>query len=209
MALSAADRGGKRKRKGKGKGGGKKKRAGTEALAPDASLSLGESGSKVWKKVTVDHDSFLQETEEDWGGFLELEVLEDAPGAEAVEPESAPTDLEAGKAGVQGGGDPGRKKEKKRKGRAENEECAATRADAAPRKSGAKVARAAPAKKVNMKKWNPFNLDVRIIESLRGLGFGQPTPIQKESLPASLPGGTDIVGAAQTGSGKIWLSRFP
>jgi ATP-dependent RNA helicase DDX24/MAK5 len=60
-----------------------------------------------------------------------------------------------------------------------------------------------------MKKWLPYNLDGKILDSLRSLEFTTPTPIQMDSLPVSLSGDTDIIGAAQTGSGKTLAFALP
>jgi len=46
-----------------------------------------------------------------------------------------------------------------------------------------------------------LGLDERVLRGIRDLGFEAPTPIQAKSLPYTL-GGFDLVGQAQTGTGK-------
>ena len=54
-----------------------------------------------------------------------------------------------------------------------------------------------------------FNqLDERIQKSLEEMGFESPTPIQKEAIPVALKG-EDIVGQAQTGTGKTAAFGIP
>ncbi len=51
-------------------------------------------------------------------------------------------------------------------------------------------------------------LDERIQKSLEEMGFESPTPIQKEAIPVALKG-EDIVGQAQTGTGKTAAFGIP
>jgi len=51
-------------------------------------------------------------------------------------------------------------------------------------------------------------LDERIQKSLEEMGFESPTPIQKEAIPVALQG-EDIVGQAQTGTGKTAAFGIP
>lgn len=54
-----------------------------------------------------------------------------------------------------------------------------------------------------------FNqLDERVQKSLEEMGFESPTPIQKEAIPVALQG-EDIVGQAQTGTGKTAAFGIP
>lgn len=46
-----------------------------------------------------------------------------------------------------------------------------------------------------------FGLDPAIIEAIKALGFVKPTPIQSKAIPVILEG-RDVMGAAQTGTGK-------
>lgn len=53
--------------------------------------------------------------------------------------------------------------------------------------------------------------DLQIIEpiqkALKEQGYDQPTPIQEQSIPILLAG-KDLLGCAQTGTGKQLLSQF-
>lgn len=51
-------------------------------------------------------------------------------------------------------------------------------------------------------------LDPRVQKSLEEMGFEEPTPIQKEAIPLALEG-YDIVGQAQTGTGKTAAFGIP
>ncbi len=46
-----------------------------------------------------------------------------------------------------------------------------------------------------------FGLDVRLVAAVRALGYLKPTPIQSKAIPIVLSG-RDVMGAAQTGTGK-------
>src|SRR4051812_34047884 len=57
----------------------------------------------------------------------------------------------------------------------------------------------------------PFSLlglSPTLVRALGELGFIAPTPIQAEAIPAALRGG-DVVGCAQTGSGKTAAFALP
>ncbi|WP_418744494.1 DEAD/DEAH box helicase [Duodenibacillus massiliensis] len=49
--------------------------------------------------------------------------------------------------------------------------------------------------------FSDFNLDSRIQTSIAAMGYVNPTPIQQKAIPAVLEG-RDVMGAAQTGTGK-------
>jgi ATP-dependent RNA helicase RhlE len=49
--------------------------------------------------------------------------------------------------------------------------------------------------------FNTFGLDASILQALAEMGYTQPTPIQSEAIPIALQG-RDLMGAAQTGTGK-------
>ena len=49
--------------------------------------------------------------------------------------------------------------------------------------------------------FNDFNLHPCIMSGINALGFTEPTPIQEKAIPVVLQG-SDIVGLAQTGTGK-------
>ncbi|HWY73514.1 MAG TPA: DEAD/DEAH box helicase [Burkholderiaceae bacterium] len=46
-----------------------------------------------------------------------------------------------------------------------------------------------------------FGLDLRLIEAVRAMGYDRPTPIQSKAIPLVMKG-RDVMGAAQTGTGK-------
>ncbi|MBY6272959.1 MAG: ATP-dependent RNA helicase, partial [Bacillaceae bacterium] len=59
-----------------------------------------------------------------------------------------------------------------------------------------------------MVKFQDFQLSPSILKSLKRIGFEETTPIQEQSLPFSLAG-RDIIGQAQTGTGKTAAFGIP
>lgn len=53
-----------------------------------------------------------------------------------------------------------------------------------------------------------LGLSETLLKAIRGLGYEQPTPIQAETIPALLAG-RDVVGLAQTGTGKTAAFALP
>lgn len=53
-----------------------------------------------------------------------------------------------------------------------------------------------------------LGLDARLVGELRGLGYEEPTPIQREAIPPILEG-KDLVGQAATGTGKTAAFALP
>jgi superfamily II DNA/RNA helicase len=53
-----------------------------------------------------------------------------------------------------------------------------------------------------------FNLDPRLLAGVRRLGYTTPTPIQTKAIPAALDG-KDLIGTAQTGTGKTAAFVLP
>ena len=49
--------------------------------------------------------------------------------------------------------------------------------------------------------FNHFGLDPQILAAITEMGYTTPTPIQSKAIPIVLKGG-DVMGAAQTGTGK-------
>ena len=56
--------------------------------------------------------------------------------------------------------------------------------------------------------FNDFNINENILDAISDLGFKNPTPIQKLTIPEILKG-RDIIGQAQTGSGKTIAFSIP
>ena len=59
-----------------------------------------------------------------------------------------------------------------------------------------------------MKKFNEAGLPLPLIHRLEQIGFTTPTPIQEKAVPAALEG-SDILGSAQTGTGKTGAFGIP
>lgn len=53
-----------------------------------------------------------------------------------------------------------------------------------------------------------FQIDPRLQDSVRSMGFAQPTPIQSATIPAAMTG-QDILGSAETGTGKTAAYLLP
>lgn len=56
--------------------------------------------------------------------------------------------------------------------------------------------------------FSQFNINSRLLEGIRHLGFVQPTPIQQATIPVALTG-QDILGSAETGTGKTAAYLLP
>jgi ATP-dependent RNA helicase RhlE len=56
--------------------------------------------------------------------------------------------------------------------------------------------------------FDSFNFHPRILANVHALGYTTPTPIQKQSIPAVLQG-QDVMGLAQTGTGKTAAFALP
>ena len=59
-----------------------------------------------------------------------------------------------------------------------------------------------PVNPVDVSAWKELFVPEPVLDALRDLGFQEPTPIQRQTLPAAIKGRKDIVGAAETGSGS-------
>ena len=60
-----------------------------------------------------------------------------------------------------------------------------------------------------MKSFEALGLSGELLEAVRQLGFETPTPIQEQAIPILLKGNTDLVGLAQTGTGKTAAFGLP
>lgn len=56
--------------------------------------------------------------------------------------------------------------------------------------------------------FNEFNLDSRLLMAVSRAGYTTPTPVQVEAIPAALAG-RDLIGTAQTGTGKTAAFVLP
>ncbi|HLO92118.1 MAG: DEAD/DEAH box helicase [Chloroflexota bacterium] len=56
--------------------------------------------------------------------------------------------------------------------------------------------------------FHEFKLDKGILEGIESMGFDQPTPIQEQIIPLILEG-NDVIGCAQTGTGKTAAYLLP
>ena len=56
--------------------------------------------------------------------------------------------------------------------------------------------------------FSDFNLDARLMRAITESGYEQPTPIQAEGIPVVLSG-SDVIGTAQTGTGKTAAFVLP
>ena len=67
----------------------------------------------------------------------------------------------------------------------------------------------APEIENDMSEWDEFGLDTRLVAGLSKMGYTSPTPIQRMCFPRALRDGCDILGAAETGSGKTLSFGLP
>ncbi len=58
-------------------------------------------------------------------------------------------------------------------------------------------------------KFNEFNLDPRVLKAIDELGFENPTPIQEKVIPKIIEKSGDLIGLAQTGTGKTAAFSLP
>src|SRR5579872_2477712 len=61
----------------------------------------------------------------------------------------------------------------------------------------------------DMMTFEGLGLDPRLVQATDALGFKQPTPIQEQAIPVLLSGTKDLVGLAQTGTGKTAAFGLP
>ena len=59
-----------------------------------------------------------------------------------------------------------------------------------------------------MSKFLDLNLEQKLLDTLKELGYKKPTPIQEKSIPLAIEG-NDILGIAQTGTGKTASFTLP
>ena len=57
-------------------------------------------------------------------------------------------------------------------------------------------------------KFSELNLDEQLLTAIEKAGFTEATPIQEQTIPLVL-GGDDVIGQAQTGTGKTAAFSLP
>lgn len=60
-----------------------------------------------------------------------------------------------------------------------------------------------------MKNFSELGVDQSILKAIQEMGFENPTPIQEQTIPVYLETGRDILGLAQTGTGKTAAFGLP
>ncbi|HEY0434913.1 MAG TPA: DEAD/DEAH box helicase, partial [Chitinophagaceae bacterium] len=60
-----------------------------------------------------------------------------------------------------------------------------------------------------MASFDELGLESNLLDSIRHLGFTEPTPIQEKAIPVLLRGTKDFIGLAQTGTGKTAAFGLP
>ncbi|HEY6505173.1 MAG TPA: DEAD/DEAH box helicase, partial [Chitinophagaceae bacterium] len=60
-----------------------------------------------------------------------------------------------------------------------------------------------------MTTFDVLGIEEGLLNSVRVLGFTQPTPIQEKAIPVLLQGTKDFIGLAQTGTGKTAAFGLP
>jgi len=60
-----------------------------------------------------------------------------------------------------------------------------------------------------LKTFNDLGVETSILKAIEEMGFENPTPIQEQSIPVFLETGRDILGLAQTGTGKTAAFGLP
>ena len=63
-------------------------------------------------------------------------------------------------------------------------------------------------RRINLQNFKELGISAKTVETLENMGFKEPTPIQKDSIPYALEG-KDILGQAQTGTGKTGAFGIP
>jgi len=59
-----------------------------------------------------------------------------------------------------------------------------------------------------LKAFADFGLDVKVLRAITEMGFEESTPIQEKTIPLALEG-KDLIGQAQTGTGKTAAFGIP
>lgn len=59
-----------------------------------------------------------------------------------------------------------------------------------------------------MKTFAEFGLEPKVLQAITELGFEEATPIQEQAIPLAMAG-SDLIGQAQTGTGKTAAFGIP
>src|SRR5450432_3203154 len=60
-----------------------------------------------------------------------------------------------------------------------------------------------------MNTFEALGIEEGLLQSIKALGFTEPTPIQEKAIPVLLQGTKDFIGLAQTGTGKTAAFGLP
>ena len=63
-------------------------------------------------------------------------------------------------------------------------------------------------RRIILQNFKELGISDKTVQTLEAMGFKEPTPIQKDSIPYALEG-DDILGQAQTGTGKTGAFGIP
>ena len=63
-------------------------------------------------------------------------------------------------------------------------------------------------KSATSKRFSDFGLSSEVLQAISNMGFEEPTPIQEKAIPIIMQG-RDIIGQAQTGTGKTMAFGIP
>jgi ATP-dependent RNA helicase DDX24/MAK5 len=66
-----------------------------------------------------------------------------------------------------------------------------------------------PVEVIDMSKWNNMKIPDQILKNIEKLKFSKPTPVQENSIPKAMESDSDILIAAETGSGKTLSFGIP
>ena len=58
-----------------------------------------------------------------------------------------------------------------------------------------------------MRSWTDYNMQPEILDVIKGLGYDEPTPIQRQAIPIGLQN-RDIIGVAETGTHMVAMIEW-
>ena len=62
--------------------------------------------------------------------------------------------------------------------------------------------------KQELKKFGEITLSRKLLQAIQAMGFEEPSPVQAQTIPLALAG-KDVIGQAQTGTGKTAAFGIP